>query len=343
MVRKKRLLIYSISIFALFSIMGLYFAYFLISPGSKGNEEKIFMIKKGASLKKVAADIKREGLIKNQYLFILMAVIKRECANIKAGEYSLNLLMSPIDIFNVLISGAIKTYSLTIPEGFTAEQIAHSLEAKALMDKETFIELVTDKNVAASYNINGPGLEGYLFPDTYSISKDVKEKDLIDIMVKRFRRVFKEEAEREEPTEGQSLSEREIVTLASIIEKETASPEERPLVASVFLNRLKRGMRLESDPTVIYGLKEFDGDLTRKNLLTPNPYNTYIIYGLPPGPIGNPGRGSLKAAINPAKTDYLYFVSKNNGTHYFSGTLSEHNRAVYNYQKKKDVIKECME
>jgi UPF0755 protein len=340
MVRKKRLLIYSISIFALFSIMGLYFAYFLISPGSKGNEEKIFMIKKGASLKKVAADLKREGLIKNQYLFIFMAVIKGECKNIKAGEYSLNPLMSPIDIFNALISGAVKTYSLTIPEGFTAEQIAHSLEAKALMNKEKFIELVTDKNVAASYNIKGPGLEGYLFPDTYSINKDMKEKDLIDSMVKRFRRVFKEEAEREEPTERQPLSEREIVTLASIIEKETASPEERPLVASVFLNRLKRGMRLESDPTVIYGLKEFDGDLTRKNLLTPNPYNTYIIYGLPPGPIGNPGRGSLKAAINPAKTDYLYFVSKNNGTHYFSGTLSEHNRAVYNYQKKKDVIKE---
>ncbi|MBN1227305.1 MAG: endolytic transglycosylase MltG [Deltaproteobacteria bacterium] len=340
MVRKKRLLIYSISIFTLFSIMGLYFTYFLISPSSKENKEKIFVIKKGAGLKKVAADLKREGLIKNQYLFILMAVIKRECANIKAGEYSLNLLMSPIDIFNVLISGAVKTYSLTIPEGFTAEQIAHSLEAKALMNKEKFIELVTDKNVAASYNINGPGLEGYLFPDTYIISKDMEGRDLIDIMVRRFKRVFKEEVGRQESTEGQSLSEREIVTLASIVEKETASPEERPLIASVFLNRLKRGMRLESDPTVIYGLKEFDGDLTRKNLLTPNPYNTYIIYGLPPGPIGNPGRGSLKAAINPAKTNYLYFVSKNNGTHYFSGTLSEHNRAVYKYQKKKGVIKE---
>jgi len=340
MVRKKRLLIYSISIFTLFSIMGLYFTYFLISPSSKENKEKIFMIKKGASLKKVAADLKREGLIKNQYLFILMAVIKRECANIKAGEYSLNLLMSPIDIFNALISGAVKTYSLTIPEGFTAEQIAHSLEAKALMNKEKFIELVTDKNVAASYNINGPGLEGYLFPDTYIISKDMEGRDLIDSMVRRFRLVFKEEAGRQESTEVQSLSEREIVTLASIVEKETASPEERPLIASVFLNRLKRGMRLESDPTVIYGLKEFDGDLTRKNLLTPNPYNTYIIYGLPPGPIGNPGRESLKAAINPAKTDYLYFVSKNNGTHYFSRTLSEHNRAVYKYQKKKDVIKE---
>lgn len=336
---KKHLLIYSIVIFLLFSIMALYFAYFLMSPSSKENKEKTFIVQKGDSLKNVAADLKREGLIQNQYLFMLMALIKGECKNVKAGEYSLNLLMSPIDILNVLISGAVKTYSLTIPEGFTAEQIAKCLEVKGLMNKKKFIELVNNKNIAAIYNIEGEGLEGYLFPDTYIITKDMEEKDLIDTMVNRFRHVFKEACKKEEYAEGGFLSEREIVTLASIVEKETAAPEERPLIASVFINRLKRGMRLESDPTVIYGLKGFGGNLTRNDLLTPSPYNTYIIYGLPPGPIGNPGRESLKAAINPAKTDYLYFVSKNNGTHHFSETLSEHNHAVYKYQKRRDTIK----
>ena len=243
--------------------------------------------------------------------------------------------MSPVTIFNVLTSGTIKTYSLTIPEGFTAEQIANTLGKTNLINKNEFAALVNDKEIAVSYNIDGQGLEGYLFPDTYLISRNMEARDLIDIMVKHFRRVFKEVTESRKFAASQSLSEREVVTLASIVEKETANPEERPVIASVFLNRLKRGMRLESDPTVIYGLEKFNGNLTRRDILTPTQYNTYIIYGLPPGPIANPGRESLMAVINPTITDYLYFVSKNNGSHYFSETLSEHNRAVVKYQKKR--------
>ena len=335
MVRKKNIFIYGLLIFTLLLIMTLYFGYFLISPGSKENKEKIFIAKKGSGLKTIAAELERKGLIKNQSLFILMAILKGECKNIKAGEYSLNLLMSPVKIFNILTSGAIKTYSLTIPEGFTAEQIADTLGKSNLIDEKKFSALVNDKELTVSYNIDGPGLEGYLFPDTYIISRNMEARGLIDTMVKHFRRVFKEATESWKFAANQSLSEREIITLASIVEKETASPEERPAIASVFLNRLKRGMRLESDPTVIYGLKKFNGNLTKKDLLTPTPYNTYIIYGLPLGPIANPGRESLTAVINPAKTDYLYFVSKNDGTHYFSETFSEHKRAVVKYQKKR--------
>lgn len=335
MAGKKTFFIYGLLTFALLSIMTLYFGYFLISPGSKENKEKIFIVKKGSGLKTIAADLRNKGLIKNQSLFIVMAILRGECKNIKAGEYSLNLIMSPVTIFNVLISGTIKTYSLTIPEGFTAEQIANTLGKTNLINKNEFAALVNDKELAVSYNIDGQGLEGYLFPDTYLISRNMEARNLIDIMVKHFRRVFKGATESRQFAASQSLSEREIVTLASIVEKETASPEERPLIASVFLNRLKRGMRLESDPTVIYGLEEFNGNLTKKDILTPTPYNTYIIYGLPPGPIANPGRESLIAVINPTKTDYLYFVSKNNGTHYFSETFSEHNRAVVKYQKKR--------
>lgn len=335
MLRKKIFFIYGLLIFALLSIMTLYFGYFLISPGSNENKETIFIVKKGSGLKTIAADLKRKGLIKNQSLFILMAILRGECKNIKAGEYSLNLLMSPVKIFNVLTSGTIKTYSLTIPEGFTAEQIANTLGKTNLINKNEFAALVNDKEIAVSYNIDGQGLEGYLFPDTYLISRNMEARDLIDIMVKHFRRVFKEVTESRKFAASQSLSEREVVTLASIVEKETANPEERPVIASVFLNRLKRGMRLESDPTVIYGLEKFNGNLTRRDILTPTQYNTYIIYGLPPGPIANPGRESLMAVINPTITDYLYFVSKNNGSHYFSETLSEHNRAVVKYQKKR--------
>jgi len=335
MLRKKNFFIYGLLTFALLSIMTLYFGYFLISAGSNENKETIFIVKKGSGLKTIAADLKRKGLIKNQSLFILMAILRGECKNIKAGEYSLNLLMSPVKIFNVLTSGTIKTYSLTIPEGFTAEQIANTLGKTNLINKNEFAALVNDKEIAVSYNIDGQGLEGYLFPDTYLISRNMEARDLIDIMVKHFWRVFKEVTESRNFAASQSLSEREVVTLASIVEKETANPEERPVIASVFLNRLKRGMRLESDPTVIYGMEKFNGNLTRRDILTPTQYNTYIIYGLPPGPIANPGRESLMAVINPTITDYLYFVSKNNGSHYFSETLSEHNRAVVKYQKKR--------
>ena len=188
-----------------------------------------------------------------------------------------------------------------------------------------------DEGFAASHNIDGPSTEGYLFPDTYVLSKGMGARQILDLMINRFWQVFNS------LVQGRDLpmSIREIVTLASIVEKETGLAEERPVIASVFLNRLKKRMRLESDPTVIYDLKDFDGNLTKKHLQAPSPYNTYRHLGLPPGPIANPGRASLEAVLKPAQTSYLYFVSKNDGSHFFSSTLKEHNRAVVRYQKRR--------
>jgi len=302
-----------------------------MSPAGFDQKEEIFIVKKGCGLKSVAIELERKKLIKSKDLFIFWALLKGGSRDIKAGEYSLNQSMSPVTILTILASGAVKTHPLTIPEGLAAEQIADLLAQKGLVDKGEFMALAMDKNLAASFQIDGQSLEGYLFPDTYLLSRDMGARQIIDCMIKRFWDIFSNLKKGHETP----MSLREIVTLASIVEKETGLAEERPLIASVFLNRLKRRMRLESDPTVIYGLKDFDGNLTKKDLQSPSPYNTYRNRGLPPGPIANPGRESLKAVINPAQTDYLYFVSRNDGSHYFSTTLREHNRAVIRYQKRR--------
>lgn len=333
----KRGLIFTLAllIIILFSFIALYFGYFLISPAGIDKKEIIFIVKKGSGLRTVANELQRKGLIKSKDLFILCAILKGGTKDIKAGEYSLNHSMSPVTIFNILSTGAIKTYTVTIPEGLTSQQIANVLAPKNLVNIDEFISLVMDKTIAASYHIDGTNLEGYLFPDTYVISRDTSARELIDLMITRFQKIFTALLNNQEATTGSLLPVKDIVTLASIVEKEGGRAEEKPIIASVFLNRLKKRMRLESDPTVIYGLKTFDGNLKKKDLRTPSPYNTYLNYGLPPGPIANPGRESLMAAINPAKTNYLYFVAKNDGSHHFSASLTEHNKAVYRYQKRR--------
>jgi UPF0755 protein len=318
-------------VFVLCIFIAFYFGYFLMSPSGFDQEEEIFIVKKGSGLTSVSSELERRKLIKSRGLFIFWALLKGGSRDIKAGEYGLNQSMSPVTIFTILTSGAVKTYPLTIPEGLAAEQIADILAQKGLVDKREFMALAMDKNLAASYHIDGPSLEGYLFPDTYLLSRDMGARRIIDLMIKRFWDIFNN-LEKGHKT---PLSLQEIVTLASIVEKETGHVEERPLIASVFLNRLAKRMRLESDPTVIYGLQDFDGNLTKKDLQSPNPYNTYRHRGLPPGPIANPGRDSLRAVLNPVQTQHLYFVSKNDGSHHFSSTLKEHNRAVVRYQKRR--------
>lgn len=289
------------------------------------------MVKKGSGLRTIAAQLEERRLIKGKHLFMLWAYLRGGARDIKAGEYSFNRSMAPVKILQMLTCGAVKTYSFTIPEGLTVEQIAVLLERRNLVNKRDFVALVHDKDLVSSYDVDGASLEGYLYPDTYVITRDMGPRDVIDLMAGRFREVFNS------LVRGQQLAMpvKDIVTLASIVEKETGLAEERPVIASVFLNRLRKRMRLESDPTVIYGIEDFSGDLTRKDLRGSSPYNTYMHHGLPPGPIANPGREALKAVIDPAETDYLYFVSKNDGSHHFSSTLKEHNRAVYQYQKRR--------
>jgi len=202
---------------------------------------------------------------------------------------------------------------------------------------ESFHEHLTSPEIISQYNIEGPNLEGYLFPDTYTWSKDTDPVAVIRFFLHRFRQVFTPKMAKR--ASEMKLSEREVITIASIVEKETSDPRERPLISGVIHNRLKKRIPLQSDPTVIYGMPDFNGNLTKKDLRRYTPYNTYVIRGLPPGPISNPGIGSLMAALYPASVDYLYFVSKNDGTHHFSSTLKEHNAAVDRYQRRRSKQK----
>ena len=311
----------------IFSSLG--FGYYLISPAKKAGHDQVFLVREGATLNEVATELESRGIIAAKRLFLLWARLMKYGRQIKSGEYLLNAGMPPVKIFEILRKGAIITHSVTIPEGFTRRQIAGLLEKKGLLQKDAFLLLTEDPDVTKRYGISGSSLEGYLYPDTYCFGKGLSSGSIVDVMVERFWEIL---GPRKERIAELRMTVEDVVTLASIVEKETGSAEERPVIASVFLNRLKKGMRLESDPTIIYGLKDFDGNLKRRHLSESTPYNTYMIRGLPPGPIANPGLEAIDAVLYPAKTHYLYFVSKNDGSHHFSTTLREHNNAVRKYQ-----------
>ena len=317
-------------LFLLFMIMALAFGYYAVIPKDRAGRAGIFVVHHGASLAEVASELQKEGFINNRHLFVVWGQLLGYSKKIKSGEYRISASMPPVNILAILAKGAIVTHTVTIPEGYTMEQIARLLEEKGIVSAKEFLRVCTDPAVVVSYGLEGQSLEGYLYPDSYQLSRGLPAKKVVDVMVHRFFEVVSPYLGRMKE-KGMSL--REVVTLASIVEKETGLASERPLIASVFLNRLKKGMRLESDPTVIYAIKNFNGNLTRKDLNRRTPYNTYVIRGLPPGPIANPGIDSIRAVLYPADTSYLYFVSKNDGSHYFSSTLAEHNRAVARYQK----------
>jgi UPF0755 protein len=332
MTRTRIILLSGGLLFLVAVFFSLGFGLFLVSPADKAGKDQVFVVKEGSSLKEVAADLEKAGLIADRTLFTLWTRVKGYGKDIRAGEYSLNAAMPPVQLMEILRKGLVILHPVTIPEGFTRDQIADALAAKGLADKKRFLELTQDKALLQQYGIPGLSFEGYLFPDTYHFSRGTPALAILEAMVKRFKMVASPLMEK---AQGPGMTFREVVILASIVEKETGRPEERPLIASVFLNRLRLGMRLESDPTVIYGIENFDGDLKKKDLAEKTPYNTYVIHGLTPGPIANPGLESMKAVLDPAKSDYLYFVSKNDGSHHFSKTLAEHNRAVEIYQKRK--------
>jgi UPF0755 protein len=221
---------------------------------------------------------------------------------------------------------------VTIPEGLTFRQIVSLLTEKGLGSADSFLCLNSDPAFLEKWGLPWQGIEGYLFPDTYYFSRFASAEEILGQMIGHFYKVFKSDLYRQ--AETLNFSVHEVVTLASLIEKETGTALERPLVSAVFHNRLKKGIPLQCDPTVIYGIADFDGNLTRDHLRTLTPYNTYVIQGLPPGPIANPGLKSLQAALRPANEDYLYFVGKGDGSHLFSSDLATHNRAVQQYQKR---------
>jgi UPF0755 protein len=327
----KRIAVIFAGLLSLLLVIIMGFGLFLTKPAQKGGKDQVIIIREGMSLKEVAGSLKGKGLITSKNIFILWTSLMGNSRKIKAGEYLLNSDMAPVRIMEILTRGIIINYPVTVPEGFTVEQIGDILAANGLADKASFISLAHEPSLLREYGISGPSLEGYLYPDTYQFGRGLSPKLIIDVMIRHFWEIMDPHRKRIEEL-GMTVG--EVVTLASIVEKEAGGVEEMPLIASVFLNRLRKGMRMESDPTVIYGMNDFTGNLTRKDLLESTPYNTYVIRGLPPGPIANPGLASIKAVLYPAGTDYLYFVSKNDGTHYFSASIEEHNRAVWKYQKR---------
>lgn len=317
---------------------GIFFLFQKISsfaktPFNNAADQKVFSIKPGQSLGVIAKNLENESIVSNRTYFKLFTKYKKAGKRLQAGEYILSGSTSPEQILEILLKGKVKLYRLTIPEGKNIKEVAVLVEQANFCRKKQFIDLCHDKSFILSLSIESSSLEGYLFPDTYFFPKHTSCKTIIKTMVMHFKTIFTEEWQAQAKTLGFSVH--DVVTLASIIEKETGDASERPLISSVFHNRLKKNMRLESDPTVIYGIKNFDGNIKRKHLKMMTPYNTYQIKGLPQGPIANPGAESLKAALNPAQTEYLFFVSKKNTTHQFSKTVQEHNRAVKKYQLRK--------
>ncbi|MFO0707289.1 MAG: endolytic transglycosylase MltG [Nitrospira sp.] len=293
---------------------------------------KVVVIPEGSTFQHVAGLLERERLIKSRSAFVLLGKAHEADRKIRPGEYELNPSMAPADILTKLMAGRVVLHSVTIPEGYTMVQIADVLAQQQLTDRDEFLRLTKDKAFIKSLGITADTLEGYLYPDTYRFPKPTSAKDVIRTMVEQLNQVFTPEWQAR--AKDIHLTMHQVLTLASVIEKETGAGAERPQISSVFHNRLQKKIPLQSDPTVIYGLPNFDGNLHKKDLSNPSPYNTYRWAGLPPGPIASPGAESIKATLYPVVSSYLYFVSKNDGTHQFSATLVDHNKAVEKYQKQ---------
>ncbi len=298
-------------------------------------EKVIFEVEKGQTAQDIAQALKKNGIIKKTWPLILGYKIFFSSQSLKAGEYALQLPLSAKEVLQILAEGNVCLRPVTIPEGLIIEEIADLLETQNFAKKVDFVKISADTSSISAIDEEATSLEGYLFPETYSFAKGTSSGEIVTAMISQFHSVFGEKWKHRAEEIGMSV--REIVILASLIEKETSLPEEKKLVSAVFHNRLKKRMKLDCDPTIIYVLKRegnFTGRLRTKDLRLDSPFNTYLYPGLPPSPIANPGKDSLEAALYPAEENYLYFVSKNDGSHHFSHTFLEHQRAVNTYQRR---------
>ncbi|MDH5581558.1 MAG: endolytic transglycosylase MltG [Bdellovibrionales bacterium] len=302
--------------------------YYQINHWSYSGPTTIFTINKGEGFSKINARLKSKGIIPSAKIFHRYSQFNGLLEKFKQGDYEIKSGMTMKETLDLLISGKSITIKVTIPEGKNIYEIGKIFEENKILSYKSFIEAAKNSNLVASMGIEGKTFEGYLYPDTYMLSKNSQAKDVIATMVYTFKNKTKGLDLSSSPFDFHSL-----IILASIVEKETGAKEERPDIAGVFLNRIRKKMRLQSDPTTIYGIYEnFNGNLRKKHLLQKTPYNTYRINGLPIGPISNPGIEAIRAVLYPSQHNYLYFVSKNDGTHIFTSTYKDHLRAVKKWQ-----------
>jgi UPF0755 protein len=299
-----------------------------LEAAALGGAEQEITISKGSSVKAIANQLEQKGIIKNSNVFEIYCKLNNKAARIKAGKYKLSSSMAVEEIVNKLAAGKAQIDSMrfTIPEGFELRQIADRLEADGLVNKDKFYAAVKESDLDYAFLKGIPNrenkLEGYLFPDTYEVFKNATEQDIINKMLGRFDQVFTEEYRQRARELNMSLD--QVITLASIIEREAKLDKERKIISAVFHNRLNKKMKLESCATVQYLLKEQKPVLTYKDLEVDSPYNTYIYAGLPKGPIASPGVESIEAALYPDKVDFLFFFATKDGSHIFSKTYQEH-------------------
>lgn len=307
-------------------------AFLLFDSNPTGNwEGKLVLVPKGSPLPEVVGILREGGVLPHPLAFRALVLLTFSGRRLHYGEYAFPTPPSAFEAWRRLVRGDVIKYEVTVPPGANLYDVAELLEKKKLAKAEAFLATAASPAVLRRLEIPGESAEGYLFPDSYIFVKPVTPEEILEFMVRQFRREVPPDAEKRAKEAGLSLH--QVVTIASIIEKETGVEEEKPIVSAVIRRRLDLDMPLQMDPTVIYGVKRFDGTVTRKDLRTAGPYNTYLNRGLPPGPIANPGLPALAAALNPSKAEYLYFVSRNDGSHTFSRTLQEHNRAVEQFRR----------
>lgn len=291
------------------------------------SEQKFVTLKSGSSSRAIARTLQHEGVIRNYYAFLVLTLFEGR-HKLKAGEYAFMHPASAFEVYDRLVRGDVYVRVVPIPEGYNMFDVAQALESAHICSKQDFLAVAKDPSLVRDLDPQAPSLEGYLFPDTYRLGRTQSAREIAVEMVRRFRK--------EAASINLTSDIHRVVTLASIVEKETAVTSERPLVAGVFENRMAKHIGLATDPSVIYAALlagRYNGVIHQSDLAYNSPYNTYKYVGLPPGPIANPGRESLLAAMNPQKTDFLYFVANNQGGHNFARTLDEHNRNVANYRR----------
>ncbi|HEB75111.1 MAG TPA: endolytic transglycosylase MltG [Nitrospirae bacterium] len=287
-------------------------------------------VRKGTTFAETLDLLDKRGLLRDKGIVLVLGKATRIDRKIKSGFYRFSGSVSPLGVIGALVSGRVEVLSVTIPEGYDIWRIARRLDEAGMVKEDEFFSLAYDRDFLDSLGIDAPSIEGYIFPDTYRFPRGMPPEEVLRAMVAETRAHFSPEMKAR--AEELGMSEREVLTLASIIEKEAVVDEERPLISAVFHNRLKKGMPLQADPTSVYGVKDSSEPITLKDLRRESPYNTYTMKGLPVGPIASPGLKSIMAALYPADVPYLFFVSENNGRHRFSTTEAEHREAVRLYR-----------